>query len=210
MSTPGDFVSRWSRLKREANSARHARSEVKDPHNGPVEPPTGRRPGLPGNDAAAIEPFDEASLPSIDAITRYTDIRAFLLSQVPEDLTRAALRKAWTSDPAIRDFIGIAENQWDFNDPNAMAGFGLLRPDDNASALLEQGLSNGERVAETIVEVAGLNHGMPVKEGGSPKVDGCSTEAPNDDHRDKAARAQERVDNGDAFTTRRHSSAIPR
>jgi TorA maturation chaperone TorD len=34
------------------------------------------------------------------------------------------------TDPAIRDFIGIAENQWDFNDPTAMPGFGPLRADD--------------------------------------------------------------------------------
>ena len=42
---------------------------------------------------------------------------------MPAELTRAALRRAWVSDPAIRDFIGIAENQWDFNDPEAIPGF---------------------------------------------------------------------------------------
>jgi len=52
-------------------------------------------------------------LPSVDTITVDTDIRAFLKSRVPAELTRAALRRAWSSDPAIRDFIGIAENQWD-------------------------------------------------------------------------------------------------
>jgi hypothetical protein len=39
---------------------------------------------------------------------------------------RAAIRRAWIADPAIRDFVGLAENAWDFNDPNAMAGFGPL------------------------------------------------------------------------------------
>jgi TorA maturation chaperone TorD len=34
------------------------------------------------------------------------------------------------TDPAIRDFIGIAESQWDFNDPTAMPGFGPLRAND--------------------------------------------------------------------------------
>jgi hypothetical protein len=32
-------------------------------------------------------------------------------------MTVAALRRAWVSDPVIRDFIGIAENQWDFTNP---------------------------------------------------------------------------------------------
>jgi hypothetical protein len=66
---------------------------------------------VPRIDAAAVEPFDLASLPSIDAIVADTDVRRFLQSGVPAELTRAALRRAWTSDPAIRDFVGIAENQ---------------------------------------------------------------------------------------------------
>src|SRR6476660_2020910 len=45
---------------------------------------------------------------------------------LPEALTRAALRRAWNADPAIREFIGLAENAWDFNDPTAMPGFGPL------------------------------------------------------------------------------------
>jgi hypothetical protein len=30
------------------------------------------------------------------------------------------------TDPAIRDFIGLAENQWDFTKPDAVPGFGPL------------------------------------------------------------------------------------
>ena len=43
---------------------------------------------------------------------------------MPQELTRAALRRAWAADPAIRDFVGLAENAWDFTDPKAMPGFG--------------------------------------------------------------------------------------
>src|SRR5262249_26773453 len=60
---------------------------------------------------------------SIDAAT---DITAFLRKGIPQELSRAALRRAWSADPAIRDFVGLAENAWDFNDPDAMAGFGTL------------------------------------------------------------------------------------
>ena len=45
---------------------------------------------------------------------------------MPVELTRAALRRAWVSDPAIRDFIGLAENQWDFTKPDGVPGFGSL------------------------------------------------------------------------------------
>jgi hypothetical protein len=45
---------------------------------------------------------------------------------VPSDLTRAALRRAWTSDPKIRNFVGLADYDWDFNAAGSMAGFGPL------------------------------------------------------------------------------------
>jgi hypothetical protein len=39
-----------------------------------------------------------------------------------------ALRRAWTVDPAIRDFKGLQENDWNFNDPNSTPSFGELGP----------------------------------------------------------------------------------
>lgn len=74
----------------------------------------------------ALPTVDLSALPPIESITATTDIRAFLAPGVPEDLKRAALRRVWTVDPAIRDFVGIAENQWDFTMPNEIAGFGPL------------------------------------------------------------------------------------
>ncbi len=70
--------------------------------------------------------FDIASLPSIDSITAASDVRMFLQKGVPAELTRAALRRAWAADPAIRDFIGIAENQYDFATGSDLPGFGAL------------------------------------------------------------------------------------
>ena len=69
-----------------------------------------------------------------------TDVRGFLQPGVPPELTRAALRRAWSSDPAIRDFVGLVENGWDFNDPNAMHGFGAITPEEVAR-LLTQGVT---------------------------------------------------------------------
>ena len=77
-------------------------------------------------------PFDPASLPPIESIGAGSDIRAFLAAGVPADLTRAALRRAWSSDPTIRDFVGLSENSWDFNAPGAMPGFGAIDKDEVA------------------------------------------------------------------------------
>ena len=83
---------------------------------------------LPGADMPSPSVFDPASLPPIQSIVADSDIRLFLQAGVPAELTRAALRSAWTADPAIRDFIGIAESQWDFNDPATIPGFGSIKP----------------------------------------------------------------------------------
>jgi uncharacterized protein DUF3306 len=65
-----------------------------------------------------------ASLPPIESIGPGTDIRPFLAPGVPADLTRAALRRAWSTDPAICDFTGLSENSSDFNAQDGVAGFG--------------------------------------------------------------------------------------
>jgi hypothetical protein len=117
MTGPDNFIRRWARLKRASDSAHEietvsAKVEVKRTQ--------------PEAEEAPDQAFDPASLPSLEQIAADTDIGAFLQSGVPAELTRAALRRAWASDPAIRDFIGIAENQWDFNDPDGIPGFGPL------------------------------------------------------------------------------------
>src|SRR6202035_1173085 len=137
-----NVIQRWARLKRAQDMARETEMV-----SGAGEP-TAEPPG----DAARDAPFDLASLPSIESIAADTDIGAFLRSGVPAELTRAALRRAWASDPAIRDFIGIAENQWDFNDADAIPGFGPMRATDNAPAMLTQVLGELENVG---VQLAG-------------------------------------------------------
>jgi Protein of unknown function (DUF3306) len=62
-------------------------------------------------------------------------VSAFLRPGVPADLTQAALRRAWVADPAIRDFVGPAENSWDFNAPDGVPGFGPLRAIDDVQRL---------------------------------------------------------------------------
>ena len=147
MTEPDNFILRWARLKREAHIDREVDNREcvtgssREPQQAAAIEPEGTSV-RPRNDAAASETFDLSSLPSIESITSETDVRGFLQSSVPRELTIAALRRAWTSDPAIRDFIGIAENQWDFTDPGAIPGFGSLESGDVA-ALLRQAVGQG-------------------------------------------------------------------
>ena len=156
MTAPENFVSRWARLKRSADIQRRTEPTGDSLPRPPAKVSAGSAEaaiGQPKIDAAADAAFDPASLPSIETISVNTDIRGFLQSRVPAELTRAALRQVWTSDPAIRDFVGVAENQWDFNDPNAMPGFSALLESDNVPDLLAQALGQHDRSAGMIPEV---------------------------------------------------------
>lgn len=130
MNEPENFLERWSKRKLARAEADHAVADENSP--GTSEGSDASAPVAAKTDAAAAEThgeiFDPASLPPIDSIGADTDIKAFLRPGVPPELTRAALRRAWSADPAIRDFVGLVENGWDFNDPQAMAGFGPIDP----------------------------------------------------------------------------------
>jgi hypothetical protein len=115
-----EFLARWSRRKQEASAAQ-ARPQPDEAVEAQVPVP----PAPPAADPATAE-VDLSSLPPLESIDAATDITSFLREGVPQELSRAALRRAWTADPAIRDFVGLAENAWDFNDPTAMPGFGAL------------------------------------------------------------------------------------
>jgi len=163
MSDPENFLSRWSRRKREvlrendtpaglrgyraANSSPPPGGEgvekwgtsVPDGHDPPPQPSLTRGEGAAAARPAAAPPagvpFDPASLPPIQSITAETDIRGFLGSGVPVELTRAALRLAWVCDPAIRNFVGLADYDWDFNAGDSIAGFGPLRMTDEVAEM---------------------------------------------------------------------------
>ena len=114
MSEEG-FLSRWSRRKRAAEAGRPVEEAAQAPPPAPAAPP-----------AEPAEPeFDVASLPPVESLTIESDITAFLRKGVPEALKRAALRRAWSLDPAIRDFVGPADYAWDFNAPDGVPGFSL-------------------------------------------------------------------------------------
>jgi len=159
MSDPEPFVARWSRLKGEtAKKMKEADAAQSGPRPGAgtaAAAEQGAEGTLPKADKASEPAFDPASLPPIESITAGSDIRAFLQSGVPAELTKAALRRVWTTDPAIRDFIGIAENQWDFTDPTAMLGFGPLEATDDVRELVAQAMGKLGQISEPSAAIAG-------------------------------------------------------
>ena len=151
MSEDRNFLSRWSRKKREAaelpSQATAPATDDAAPKESTAEAPAD---GTKATRTEADEPkFDLASLPSIDSIGPDTDIRQFLRAGVPAELTRAALRRAWASDPAIRDYIGLSENSWNFNTPGAMYGFDHSDPGVDVRRLAEEMFGGGSQTAAT-------------------------------------------------------------
>ncbi len=117
MSGEGEgFLSRWSRRKRAVVEGR-APEEAAPP--APLEAKPETLPAEPEDD------FDLTSLPPVESLNIESDFTAFLHRKVPLELRSAALRRAWSLDPAIRDFIGPADYAWDFNAPDGVPGFAL-------------------------------------------------------------------------------------
>jgi hypothetical protein len=110
------FLARWSRQKDEA---RRAEREPEAPDR-----------QAPAEEAALTEQ-EIAALPKIESITAETDISVFMRRGVPAALRKAALRRAWTADPAIRDFVGHARDyDYDWNVPGGAPGYEPLRADE--------------------------------------------------------------------------------
>ena len=153
------FLSRWSRRKREAEPDDDATEPRRDeqtaagrddaPQTGEAESPTEAAPPA-GNEPV---PFDPASLPPLESIGAGTDIRSFLMPGVPAALTRAALRRVWSADPAIRDFVGLAENSWDFNAPDSLPGFASSLPPEEAKKILSHFLGERDPLPESDASV---------------------------------------------------------
>jgi Protein of unknown function (DUF3306) len=183
-----DFLLRWSRRKRAAAQAAEPPKHPPDAESaappehaaGPDRPESRDASGAALSAPQSCAPaFDPASLPPIESITAESDIRAFLAAGVPAELTRAALRRVWTSDPKIRDYVGLADYDWDFNAPGSMAGFGPL---EGADALRAQAarwvgpVTTKDSVAED--GAAEMSDHDPGPERGAPLTDAAFQDLP--------------------------------
>lgn len=173
MSGGGNVFSRWSRRKL---AARQAAFDGESP---PVaEPARHSEPGDPaeaepveteraGTDRVEAEPAEadlieagaQEPLPRLEELVADSDLSPFLRKGVPAALKNSALRKMWSLDPAIRDFVGPAEYAWDFNTPGSMPGFGPLAAGSQVVNFLSTarsvlaGREDGSEAAEPAAEV---------------------------------------------------------
>ena len=163
--TPADvpFLDRWSRRKRGEEVAPPSPTPEPEPPN--PGPPTIASPdfvspdvGLPGPGLPAVSPdaclpepvvvadFDPASLPPIETLDAASDFTPFLKPGVPSGLRLAALRRAWTADPLIRDFMSPLDYAWDFNTPGGL-------PNGFSNVLAETGEALRKLISQAIGEI---------------------------------------------------------
>ena len=153
------FLSRWSRRKRDAVEQPLAEAAPDAPLPDAAQPEA--QPGAlakapaddqppPGRAACPIPEvpeIDPASLPPVESLTIESDFGQFLRPGVPTLLRNAALRRMWSLDPAIRDYIGPVDYQWDFNTPGGLPfGFANELVGD-VSKLLAQAIGKIEELA---------------------------------------------------------------
>jgi hypothetical protein len=195
------FLARWSRRKHEAETTAPESGEPTPAPEAPDHPPTSEPP-----DVADIV----AKLPPIEEITATTDIRAFLSPGVPSELRLAALRRVWSADPAIRDFIGLAENQWDFNAPDGVPGFGSLVDPEQVRQLLAKVVGGDEPdPGKPAIEPAEPDHPETATAAALEPLPLPSEEDPHPPAIDEAGpRSQSEPDEAPA-SPRRHGGALP-
>lgn len=146
-----NFLSRWARRKGAVRAAERSEPPAAADTAGVAEalgtaqPPGEAETPLRTEKADAADhpetvPDDLlASLPSLEALTPDTDLTAFLQAGVPTALRNAALRRMWSLDPAIRDFVSEArEYAYDWNMPGGVPGMGPLLPTDDVKAMLKR------------------------------------------------------------------------
>ena len=145
------FLSRWSRRKRDAveRPLPEVAPDASLAEGGLPEAPAEDQPP-PARAACPIPEvpeIDPASLPPVESLTIESDFAQFLRPGVPTLLRNAALRRMWSLDPAIRDYIGPVDYQWDFNTPGGLPfGFSNELVGD-VSKLLAQAIGKIEELA---------------------------------------------------------------
>jgi hypothetical protein len=155
MSDQEKFLSRWSRRKLDPADKQAAEQSP------PAADAPSAKPAPPAPKAEAPE-FDIGTLPSLESIGAKSDIRAFLQAGVPSARRHAALRRAWSADPAIRDYIGPNENFWEAAGPGGVPGFGDLGPEADIKKLVAEVFGQVERVPGGATELASpTEHSTP-------------------------------------------------
>ena len=217
MSEPENFLARWSRRKAEQEQPADRAPEANEKAD--QQKQSGAAEAKNEEIKKEGEEADLSKLPPIESIGPETDIRAFLQKGIPPELTRAALRRVWSSDPAIRSFIGIAENQYDFATGSDIPGFGPLTPADDVARMVREIMGEGvprplspsqpERAPEIDAEAPEKSAEVAeaVEDSSAPQQLAELDEVPSDDG---AAQQTEVGEEEDSQAPHSHGGALPR
>lgn len=199
MNADENFLARWSRHKQEAQreAAPPAAAALEDkaaPDTLVATAPKQATPPQP----------PEARLPTID-FSQPGALQAVLRADTPVEISRAALRQAWRSDPVIRDFIGLSENSFDFTAPE-LPGFGPLSTE-QVQQLLARAIGETEHAQPASSPARELQPLQPLPDPvATPAADRSSHATDNED-----ASAQHEIP--ERLTpkprSKRHGSALP-
>jgi hypothetical protein len=212
------FLARWSRRKREAAAEPEALPDaatVPAPETAAVEPapspavpetPSAPPAGRPACPIPNLPEIELSSLPPIEELTAESDFSLFLRPGVPSMLRHAALRRMWSLDPAIRDYIGPAEYQWDFNTPGGLpTGFAEELGGD-VRKLLAQAIGKVEELAAEQEPEAPAAEAGPLVPEAEPVAE---IEPPGVDETPAVSAAPEEPAGQPAVQRRRHGGALP-
>lgn len=136
-SGTGDFLSRWSRLKREAR-------EISGAAEAPAPPPA-------ANDAGSQPP----ALPPVESLTIDSDFSGFFHPQVDPGVRRAALKKLF-SEPHFNVMDGLDVYVDDYSQPNPLPAT-MLAGLRQARSILEWARETREEAAARVA--AGMEYG---------------------------------------------------
>jgi len=217
MNDRENFISRWSRRKREAADEK---AQGEQPGIADAAKETDRSASQSSEESklakADAAEFDPASLPPIESIEAGTDITAFMRAGVPSELRHAALRRAWSADASIRNFVGLNENYWsDVTGPAGVAGFGDLGPGVDVKRMVSElfGESPSPKAEHDSSNASGASAAgsRPTSEAEPASVpEPNTTEGGRSDVTEVAASQNDPVDDRvEHRAARRHGSALP-
>jgi len=217
MNDPENFIRRWSRRKRDATDEnaqpeKAAAGEVPEP----TAPAKSANQGAPGAETTAspVPEFDVSTLPPLESIDAVTDITAFMRPGVPTALRYAALRRAWSADPAIRNFIGPNENYWDVAGAEGVPGFGDLDPNFDIKRLVSEVFGEPAPVEDQAASASPAQipqRSAPLAAHSADDVAEQQHARPTESYRPENAAPQNQPPRSDLpqKTARRHGGAIP-
>ena len=152
------FLSRWARRKQEVRDSEEREAALAPEVAGRAEAearvladPDQR--DIPPDDETLQRWIDELEAIDIDALAYESDFSIFMKSWVPGALRQKALRKLWTTNPALAVLDGLNDYDLDYTDKAIQAGTVI------SSYMPGRGYASLEEVVEKVEELAGEPEG---------------------------------------------------